>query len=51
MLPAMCAYLEALGFRCYDMAEPRLTEDGTALWQMDFFFCRIDSPLFSVGDA
>uniref|UniRef100_UPI0040572416 FkbM family methyltransferase n=1 Tax=Candidatus Electrothrix sp. TaxID=2170559 RepID=UPI0040572416 len=42
----MCAYLEELGFRCYDMAEPRLRKYDSTLWQMDLFFAKVDSGLF-----
>lgn len=43
----MCAHLETLGFRCFNMAEPmhRLTDQ--ALWQMDLFFARADNPVFA----
>jgi FkbM family methyltransferase len=43
----MCAHMEKLGFRCFNMAEPmhRLTDQ--ALWQMDLFFARTDDPVFA----
>lgn len=44
--PQMCARLEALGFRCYDMADPLLRPYDRCLWQMDFYFCRADAPFF-----
>lgn len=44
--PAMCARLEALGFRCYDMADPLLRQRDGALWQMDLYFCRADHGMF-----
>ncbi len=43
----MCSYLENLGFRCYDIAEPILRLHDNAFWQMDLFFCRSDSNLFN----
>jgi len=42
----MCAHLETLGFRCYDMADPMLRAYDRALWQMDLLFCRADSMIF-----
>lgn len=40
----MCSHLEALGFRCCDLADPmRRPKDGM-LWQMDFAFMAADSP-------
>jgi FkbM family methyltransferase len=42
----MCSYMESLGFRCYDMADPMLREHDRSLWQMDFFFCRQNSSIF-----
>lgn len=44
--PQMCLYLEELGFRCYDIADPMLREHDSALWQMDMFFMRKDNALF-----
>lgn len=43
----MCEYLERFGFRCYDMASPMLRCHDKAFWQMDLFFCRKDSKIFS----
>jgi FkbM family methyltransferase len=45
--PAMCEYMEKLGFRCYDMVNPMLRIYDHALWQMDLFFTRDDSNIFS----
>ncbi|MBL9202718.1 MAG: FkbM family methyltransferase [Opitutaceae bacterium] len=45
--PELCAWLEARGFRCIDLADPmRRPRDG-ALWQMDLAFARADSALFA----
>jgi FkbM family methyltransferase len=43
----MCIYMEDLGFRCYDLVEPMLRAHDLAFWQMDLFFCRKDSNIFS----
>ena len=47
LFPEMCAHLQTLGFRCYDIADPLLRDHDRALWQMDLFFCRSDAPLFT----
>lgn len=44
--PEMCFYMQNLGFRCYDMADPMARKHDDSLWQMDFFFCRDNAPLF-----
>jgi FkbM family methyltransferase len=43
----MCAYMEELGFRCYDIAEPMLRIYDRAFWQMDILFARSDAKIFS----
>jgi len=45
--PEMCLYMEDLGFRCYDIADPMVRLYDKAFWQMDIFFCRADSSIFS----
>ena len=43
----LCAWLEARGFRCCDLADPmRRPKDGV-LWQMDLIFAPATSPLFA----
>ncbi|MDP3069239.1 MAG: FkbM family methyltransferase [Opitutaceae bacterium] len=45
----LCAWLEARGFRCLDLADPmRRPRDG-ALWQMDLAFARADHPVFAAS--
>ncbi|HVS52977.1 MAG TPA: FkbM family methyltransferase [Opitutaceae bacterium] len=45
--PELCAWLEARGFRCCDLADPmRRPRDGL-LWQMDLAFARVTSPWFA----
>jgi FkbM family methyltransferase len=48
--PAMCARMEGLGFRCYDMADPLLRVHDRCLWQMDFYFCRAEAKPFAHHD-
>jgi FkbM family methyltransferase len=43
----MCAYLENLGFRCYDLSSPMLRLHDKAFWQMDLFFYRKSHRIFS----
>ncbi len=43
----MCSHMEKLGFRCYDIASPLLRAYDKSFWQMDIFFCRDDSDIFS----
>jgi FkbM family methyltransferase len=45
----MCAHMEALGFRCADMADAMLRPRDGLLWQMDFLFLPKDSREFSVN--
>ena len=45
--PEMCTYVETLGFRCYDLADPMLRAHDGAFWQMDLLFCRSRSKIFS----
>ncbi len=48
----LCAFVEKLGFRCVDLAEPHFMEEGysknadLSLWAMDLFFVRGDRPEF-----
>ena len=42
----MCAHLESLGFRCYDIAGLMLRDYDKSFWQMDLFFGRNDSKIF-----
>ncbi len=43
----MCAYLEKLGFRCFNMADPTLRPLDKTLWQMDLFFAKANNPVFA----
>jgi FkbM family methyltransferase len=43
----LCAWLEARGFRCCDLADPMRRPHDGALWQMDLAFVPTTSPLFS----
>jgi FkbM family methyltransferase len=43
----MCSHMERLGFRCHDIAGPMLRLYDKAFWQMDIFFSRSDSGIFS----
>lgn len=43
----MCSHMERLGFRCYDIASPMLRLHDKAFWQMDVFFARSESGIFS----
>lgn len=42
----MCAYLDQLGFRCIDIADPLWRPYDEAFWQIDMVFVRKDSPEF-----
>lgn len=43
----ICRLMEELGFRCYDIVDPMLRIYDKSFWQMDLFFCRKDSTIFS----
>lgn len=43
----MCEYLDQLGFRCIDVADPLWRPYDQAFWQMDMIFVRKDRPEFS----
>jgi FkbM family methyltransferase len=43
----LCAWLEARGFRCCDLADPMRRPGDGALWQMDLAFARIDHAFFA----
>jgi FkbM family methyltransferase len=43
----LCAWLEARGFRCVDIADVMYRPSDGALWQMDLFFIPSSSPVFS----
>lgn len=43
----LCAWLEARGFRCCDLADPMRRPGDGALWQMDLAFAPASSPLFA----
>jgi FkbM family methyltransferase len=45
--PELCAWLEARGFRCCDLADPLRRPGDGVLWQMDLVFARADHPLFA----
>ena len=42
----MCALLDSLGFRCFNMADPMCRPLDGALWQMDLFFARKEDGFF-----
>jgi hypothetical protein len=42
----MCQHMEGLGFRLADMCDPLYRPNDGILWQMQFFFLRIDHPAF-----
>lgn len=42
----MCALLDGLGFRCFNMADPMHRLLDGCLWQMDLFFARKDDAFF-----
>lgn len=45
----LCAWLEARGFRCCDLADPMRRPGDGALWQMDLAFAPKDHPLFATN--
>ena len=45
--PELCAWLEARGFRCCDLADPMRRPGDGALWQMDLAFAPATSPIFA----
>ena len=44
--PELCGRLEALGFRCCDLADPMRRPGDGVLWQMDLAFARRSHPIF-----
>lgn len=42
----LCAWLEARGFRCCDLADPMRRPGDDVLWQMDLAFVRATHPVF-----
>lgn len=46
----MCEYLEAVGLRCIDLADPLWRPYDNAFWQMDMIFIKKNSPQFSYSD-
>ena len=45
----LCAWLEARGFRCCDLADPMRRPHDGVLWQMDLAFAPATSPLFATN--
>ena len=43
----LCAWLEAAGFRCWNLADPLRRPSDGVLWQMDLAFAPAASPLFA----
>ncbi len=46
----MCLYLEKMGFRPIDMADPFLRVKDYSLWQMDLFFMKSNRPEFTSNE-
>lgn len=46
----MCAYLDQLGFRCIDLADPLWRPYDQSFWQMDLIFIGKDSPEFAYSN-
>jgi FkbM family methyltransferase len=44
--PEMCLYMEKMGFRVIDIAEPLFRPYDKSLWQLDLFFVRADRKEF-----
>lgn len=44
--PEMLLYLQELGFRVSDIAEPLFRASDASLWQLDFYLLRADHPSF-----
>ncbi len=42
----LCAFVEARGFRCADIAEPKWRQADNMFWQCDLLFIRSDRPEF-----
>jgi FkbM family methyltransferase len=47
LFPEMCEYLDQLGFRCIDLADPYWRPFDQAFWQADLIFIRKERPEFS----
>ncbi len=45
----LCAWLEARGFRCCDLADPMRRPGDGVLWQMDLAFAPKDHPMFAAN--
>lgn len=43
----MVLLLDGYGFRCYDLADPSYRIYDNSFWQMDLFFAKKNSPIFS----
>lgn len=46
----MCAFLDQLGFRCVDLADPMWRPYDQSFWQMDLIFIKKDSPEFAYSN-
>lgn len=45
----LCAWLDARGFRCCDLADPMRRPGDGVLWQMDLAFAPKDHPMFAAN--